>query len=85
MSENEQIEKALEKWVKVCPFSRSETAKQEAYVDGYEAGAKEGVVDGLRLVLAMLDEEPKFSDSGIRMVELASIGAKIEELRDKFL
>ena len=55
------------------------------HITGYRKGAKEGVVDGLRRVLAMLDEEPKFSESGIRMVELASIGAKIEELRDKFL
>ena len=40
MSDNEQIEKALEKWVKVCPFSRSEPAKQKAYVAGYEDGVK---------------------------------------------
>jgi len=41
MSDNKQIEKALEKWVKVCPFSRSETPKQEAFVAGYEAGIRE--------------------------------------------
>jgi len=40
MSDNEQIEKDLERWVKVCPFSRSETAKQEAYVAGYKTGVK---------------------------------------------
>jgi hypothetical protein len=47
----------------------------------FGTGYAQGKSDAFEEVLEMLGNEHKYSESGIRMIELASIGAKIEKLK----
>ena len=47
----------------------------------FGTGYAQGKSDALEEVLEMLGAEHKYSESGIRMIELASIGALIEKLK----
>ena len=88
MSIQEQRDKAFEEYweekTKATPnvLDYITDIASESFHAGAKAEREHGRDQTLDEVLTLLSQEPVIGDSGIRFVELASIGANIERLKE---